>query len=123
MAEDQTFTAVSEIDFGVENLTDKDVESAQSIVDFYKKIGVLLRFQAALTSPQRCCSLVPGGQAVTATTTTKGVPIDVRDLASVSVPPRSSRASASTFDRASSCACSVRADAASRPCSRRWRDS
>ncbi|MBM4492668.1 ABC transporter substrate-binding protein [Rhodococcus hoagii] len=49
VAEDQTVTAVSEIDFGVENLTDKDVESAQSIVDFYKKIGVLSE-QPDLTS-------------------------------------------------------------------------
>ncbi|TQC47284.1 ABC transporter substrate-binding protein [Rhodococcus sp. WS4] len=41
VADDQTVTAVDEIDFGVENLTDKSMESAQSIVDFYKKIGVL----------------------------------------------------------------------------------
>jgi ABC-type nitrate/sulfonate/bicarbonate transport system substrate-binding protein len=41
VADDQTVTAVDEIDFGVENLTDKSIESAQSIVDFYRKIGVL----------------------------------------------------------------------------------
>ena len=41
VADDQTVTAVDEIDFGVENLTDKSIESAQSIVDFYEKIGVL----------------------------------------------------------------------------------
>lgn len=49
VAEDQTRTAIDEIDFGVESLTDKDVESAQSIVDFYKKIGVLSE-QPDLTS-------------------------------------------------------------------------
>jgi NitT/TauT family transport system substrate-binding protein len=41
VAEDQTITAVKEIDFGIANLTKKDVEAAQSVVDFYKKIGVL----------------------------------------------------------------------------------
>ncbi|MDN5759820.1 MAG: ABC transporter substrate-binding protein [Tomitella sp.] len=39
--EDQTITAVDEIDFGVENLSDEDIHSAQSIVDFYQNIGVL----------------------------------------------------------------------------------
>ncbi|GAF48745.1 ABC transporter substrate-binding protein [Rhodococcus wratislaviensis] len=39
--EDQTITAIDEIDFAVQNLTTKDVESAQSVVDFYEKIGVL----------------------------------------------------------------------------------
>ncbi|MEV5832740.1 ABC transporter substrate-binding protein [Nocardia sp. NPDC052112] len=41
VAEDQTVTAIEEIDFGVENLTAKDIESAQSVVDFYKKLGAL----------------------------------------------------------------------------------
>ncbi|MFQ6398837.1 ABC transporter substrate-binding protein [Nocardia sp. KC 131] len=47
--EDQTVAATGEIDFGVHNLTDKDVASAQSVVDFYKTIGVLSE-QPDLTS-------------------------------------------------------------------------
>ncbi|MEV5652356.1 ABC transporter substrate-binding protein [Nocardia sp. NPDC052254] len=39
--EDQTITAVEEIDFGVQNLTARDIASAQSVVDFYKKVGAL----------------------------------------------------------------------------------
>ncbi|WP_245562611.1 ABC transporter substrate-binding protein [Nocardia araoensis] len=41
VAEDQTITAIEEIDFGVENLTAEDIASAQSVVDFYKKLGAL----------------------------------------------------------------------------------
>ena len=41
VAEDQTITAVKEIDFGIQNLTAQDIASAQSVVDFYKKIGAL----------------------------------------------------------------------------------
>lgn len=41
VAEDQTLTAVQEIDFAVENLTADDIASAQSIVDFYRGLGVL----------------------------------------------------------------------------------
>lgn len=41
VSEDQTIAAVDEIDFAVVNLEAADVESAQSIVDFYKSIGVL----------------------------------------------------------------------------------
>lgn len=41
VAEDQTITAIQEIDFGVTNLTTADLASAQSVVDFYKKIGAL----------------------------------------------------------------------------------
>ncbi|MEV0109464.1 ABC transporter substrate-binding protein [Nocardia sp. NPDC050799] len=39
--EEQTIAAVGEIDFGVINLGAEDVESAQTIVDFYQDIGVL----------------------------------------------------------------------------------
>ena len=41
VSEDQTIAAVDEIDFAVVNLEAADVESAQSIVEFYKSIGVL----------------------------------------------------------------------------------
>ncbi|MEU7768186.1 ABC transporter substrate-binding protein [Nocardia sp. NPDC049190] len=41
VAQDQTVTAVDEIDFAVENLAPGDIDAAQSVVDFYRKIGVM----------------------------------------------------------------------------------
>ncbi|NKY43819.1 ABC transporter substrate-binding protein [Nocardia cerradoensis] len=41
VAEDQTITAIRDIDFGVKNLTTDDIAAAQSVVDFYKKLGAL----------------------------------------------------------------------------------
>lgn len=39
--EAQTLTAIDEIDFAVEDLTEKSVEDAQSVVDFYRKVGAM----------------------------------------------------------------------------------
>lgn len=39
--EQQTLTAIDEIDFVVEDLTEKSIEDAQSVVDFYLKVGAM----------------------------------------------------------------------------------